>query len=85
MSKLRSQFVAVMYLVFLVFFVFQKMYIEENLYKIEKYDELLHDYSYLMAEHDCLEKKFGLAEKYMYELTYPTKIDWDKAVELKNK
>ena len=77
---IRNKFISLMYLVFLVFFVLQKIYVEENLYKIEEYDKVVEKLEFLTAEHECLSKKFEIADEYAGKWF---DIDWDKALELK--
>ena len=77
--KLRAKFIAVMYLVFLVFFVLQKIYVERNLHKILLYDQLKTELLEVQSEYDCLSLKHKVVRQYAdgwYD------IDWDHAVYL---
>lgn len=79
MDKIRIKFISLMYLIFIVFFVLQKVYVEENLYKIMQYDELRQDLMDTQSTYDCLELKYKVMKSYAdawYE------IDWDKAVQI---
>lgn len=79
MSKLRVKFVSVMYLVFLVFFVLQKIYVEKNLYKIVQYDELKSELLNTQSSYDCLMLKHKIMQEYADGWF---DIDWDKAVRI---
>ena len=77
--KLRAKFIAVMYLVFLVFFVLQKLYVEQNLHKILLYDQLKTELLEVQSEMDCLTLKHKVMSEYANGWY---NIDWDKAVYL---
>ena len=77
--KLRAKFIAVMYLVFLVFFVLQKLYVEQNLHKILLYDKLKTELLEVQDEMDCLKLKHKVVREYADGWYH---IDWDKAVYL---
>ena len=77
--KLRAKFIAVMYLVFLVFFVLQKLYVEQNLHKILLYDQVKAELLQVQSDYDCLTLKHKVVRTYAdgwYD------IDWDHAVYL---
>ena len=77
--KLRAKFIAVMYLVFLVFFVLQKIYVERNLHKILLYDEVNTELLQVQSDMECLTLKNKVIQEYA-DSWYD--IDWDKAVYL---
>ena len=78
--ELRTRFINVMYIVFLLFFVLQKIYVEKNLHKIELYDELRYELLETQSLYDCLELKHKVVREYADGWGY--NIDWDKAVQI---
>ena len=77
--KLRAKFIAVMYLVFLLFFVLQKLYVEKNLHKILLYEQVKAELLQVQSDMDCLTLKAKVMQEYAdgwYD------IDWDHAVYL---
>ena len=77
--KLRAKFIAVMYLVFLVFFVLQKLYVDKNLHKILLYDQVKAELLQVQSDYDCLTLKHKVVRTYA-DSWYD--IDWDHAVYL---
>ena len=77
--KLRAKFIAVMYLVFLVFFVLQKLYVEQNLHKILLYDQLKEELMQVESDMECLKLKHKVVKEYADGWH---DIDWDHAVYL---
>ena len=77
--KLRAKFIAMMYLVFLVFFVLQKIYVEKNLHKILLYEEVKSELMQVQSDMDCLTLKHKVMAEYA-NAWYD--IDWDHAVYL---